>query len=96
MTEQGYAIQVPYNQLNSSPFYIPPTHTIAQLFGHGEFFHGRTKAWKDSDIQNMRGIDTLGENYQDRRDDLHSDLSREELVNQFKKYKEEAILLNME
>lgn len=92
--QKGYALEIPYDQLNTSPFYIPPTHTLAQLFGHGEVFHARTKVWKDHSVMSIDGINMFGRNrYQ--RDHLQSGLTRKELVLQFKKYKAKAVLLNI-
>jgi hypothetical protein len=90
----GYAISIPFNQLKSSLFYVPSTHAVAQLFGEGEIFHGRTKAWKGFDVQLMEGFET-STNY-DVRGHLQSDKEQDELVREFEKYKKQAIVLGSE
>lgn len=89
--KNGYAIPVPFDQLNSSPFYVPTTHTVAQLFGDGEIFHARTKAWRGFDVKRIGGIN-MGENSL-VRGHLKSDLSQDELTRQFREYKKKAIQL---
>jgi len=87
----AYAIAVPFDQLNDSPFFIPTTHTVAQLFGDGETFHARTKAWKDFDMEKIGGMN-IGANGH-MRDHLKSNLSKEALNTQFKTYKNKAFQL---
>ena len=89
--QNAYAIPIPFDQLNSSPFFIPPTNTVAQLFGDGEIFHGRTKVWKDYDLNQIGGMN-IGVNGR-KRDHLKSELSKDELINQFQNYKNQAIQL---
>lgn len=89
--KNGYAIPVPFDQLNKSPFFAPPTHPIAQLFGHGEIFHARTKAWKDFDVNAIQGMNTGGNSHV--RNHLKSNLSKEELASQFQTYKNNAFQL---
>lgn len=89
--ENGYAVPVPFDQVNSSVFFAPTTHFVAQLFGDGEIFHGRTKAWKGFDVMKIAGVNS-GKNSH-KRDHLSSDLSKEELHAQFKAYKSKAIQL---
>lgn len=55
-SSNAYVIPVPFADLNNSPFHIPTRDTVAQLGGHGETFHSRTKAWKGFDVQEMSGI----------------------------------------
>ncbi len=87
----GYIIPVPFERLNDSPFYIPTTNAIAQLFGTGEIFHARSKAWKEADIDTERlpGIQ-MGEK---RIEHLKSDLTKEELIAQYQTFKDNAIQL---
>lgn len=89
--QNAYAIPVAFNQLNESPFFVPKTHTVAQLFGDGEIFHARTKAWKDVDLNEIGGID-MGANSH-IRDHLTSNLSQTELNSQFEAYKNLALQL---
>jgi len=89
--KNAYAIPVPFHQLNSSPFFIPPTNTTAQLFGDGEIFHSRTKAWKDYDLKQIGGMNMGANGHQ--RDHLKSELSKQELTTQFQNYKNQAIQL---
>jgi hypothetical protein len=89
--QNGYVVAIPFSQLNTSPFYIPPTNTVAQLSGYGETFHARTKAWQGYDVENIGGIN-LGANLH-VRDHLKSDLSKDTLIAQFEQYKKEAIHL---
>ncbi|MGB7129014.1 MAG: hypothetical protein WBD50_08020 [Candidatus Rhabdochlamydia sp.] len=88
----GYAIPVPFDQLNTSVFYIPPLHTVAQLFGKGDFFHARTKVWQGfNPHQELRGVMASGKKNQ--RECLKSDLSKDDLTTLFQKYKSTAIQL---
>ncbi len=91
--ENAYVISVPYDQLNNSPFYLPSTNAITQLFGKGEIFHARTKAWKDFDPKNLGGI-----SYYVAGDIslLKSELPKEEFIAQFQSYKDQAIQLKKE
>lgn len=89
--QNAYAIPVPFDQLNDSPFFVPTTHTVAQLFGDGEIFHARTKVWKDYDLTKIGGMN-IGANGR-KRDHLRSNLSKEELSAQFKAYKDKAFQL---
>ena len=76
------------------PFYIPITHPSAQLLAYGEIFHARTKAWKDFNVKKIEGINAMNFGGNGHvRDHLKSNLSQEELMNQFKKYKSKAIQL---
>ena len=70
---------------------MPTTHTVAQLFGDGEIFHARTKAWKDFDVKKIGGMN-IGANGH-MRDHLTSNLSQIELNSQFKAYKNKALQL---
>lgn len=89
--QNAYAVAVPFNQLNDSPFYIPPTNTVAQLFGAGEIFHSRTKAWKDYDLREIGGMNMGANGHQ--RDHLMSNLTKDELAAEFQRYKSKAIQL---
>ncbi len=89
--KDAYAILVPYDQMNQSPFYIPPTNTLCQLFGDGESFHGRTKAWKLFNMAQIAGIN-CGRGT-DPRPLVQSDLSKSEITQQFQEYKKKAIQL---
>jgi len=89
--QNAYAIPVAFDQLNDSPFFIPTTHTVAQLFGDGEIFHARTKVWKDFDVKKIGGMNTRVNGHV--RDHLNSNLSKEELNSQFKAYKNKAFQL---
>lgn len=89
--KNAYAIPVPFEKLHQSPFYIPPTHTIPQLFGKGEIFHGRTKVWKDHDSKDIGGMNLGGHGNQ--REHLSSSLSKEDFIAQFQEAKNQAIQL---
>lgn len=86
----AYAISVPFNRLKHSSFYIPLTNTVVQLFGLGEIFHVRTKAWKDFDVKKMGGIQGLNGN---KREHLTSNLTQDEFIKQFQQYKNQSIQL---
>lgn len=86
--KNAYAIAVPFDQLTNSPFFVPTTHIVSQLFGDGEIFHARTKGWKGFNIKNIGGMN-IGANGH-IRDHLQSNLSKEELSAQFKRYKDKA------
>lgn len=87
----AYVIPVLFKKAAESPFYIPKTNTIPQLFGCGEIFHARTKAWKDYDLEYISGIDG-GHNY-DKREHLRSNLTKQEMESQFQTYKANAFHL---
>jgi hypothetical protein len=87
--KDGYVIAVPFEQLNKSPFFIPTTNSIAQLFGKGEIFHARTKAWLGFDIKILGGMNIDGH----EREHLKSNITRNELIDQFLRYKNESIQL---
>lgn len=89
--KNAYAVPVAFDQLNESPFFAPTTHTVAQLFGDGEIFHARTKAWKDCDLNKIRGV--RGCANPNARDHLTSNLSQTELNSQFATYKNKAFQL---
>lgn len=38
-----YAVIVPFNEYESSPYYVPQTHAIIDLCSQGETFHPRSK-----------------------------------------------------
>lgn len=91
----GYAIPILFDQLNISAFLVPPLHTVAQLFGEGEFFHARTKVWQGfNSYQELGGVmDTLALRKRKNREYLMSDLNKEALTTLFQKYKSRAIQL---
>lgn len=89
--KNAYVIPVPYDQLKDSPFYIPQANTYAQLFGDGEIFHSRTKAWKDFDLKKIGGINMGANKFQ--REHLSSSLNQNELITQFTEYKNNAIII---
>lgn len=89
--KNAYGVPVPFDQLHSSPFYAPLTHTVVQLFGDGEIFHARTKAWKGTDVEKIGGINMGVSGHV--LEHLKSNLSKDELINRYKKYKNEAIQL---
>lgn len=89
--QNAYAVPIAFDQLNESPFFVPTTHTVAQLCGDGEIFHARTKAWKDFDVKKIGGMN-MGANGH-MRDHLTSNLSQTELNSQFKAYKNKALQL---
>jgi hypothetical protein len=90
--QNAYAIPVPFDQAQNSPFFVPTTHTVAQLFGNGEVFHARSKAWNGYDLTQLKGVDSLGK-HRSQRDHLASHLSREELITQVGQYKNQALQL---
>ena len=87
----AYAIAILFDQFNDSPFYIPPTNTVAQFFGDGEDFQGGTKEWKGFDVHMMRGVGGGAKSGQVGH--LESNLSQEDLIAQFEHYMSEAIQL---
>lgn len=88
---EAYAIPIPFDQVKNSVFYIPPKNTVAQLFGDGEIFHARTKAWKDFDLKKLKGMNMGANGY--KRDHLTSHLNQEEHISQFQYYKNQAVQL---
>ncbi len=91
--KDAYVLSIPYDRLQTSPFYIPQAHTITQLLSDGESFHARTTSWKDFDITQLRGIQG-GANYK-QVDHLQSQLTQEEHTLQFQAYKNLAIQLKV-
>jgi hypothetical protein len=95
----AYALVVPFDQLLQSPFFVPPTHTIAQLLGGGELFHGRTKIWRDWRSDEIEGIGKLydpktGEEIPlDLPPYLRSNLPKDKLNAVFRHFKRNAIFL---
>ena len=65
---------------------------VAQQFGNGEIFHARTKAWKDSNLDKIEGLDIVGIG-NNMREHLRSNLSKDELITQFAIYESKAIHL---
>lgn len=45
----AFAVQIPFEKIKESPFYVPLTHPICQIFGIGELFHARSKVGNDFD-----------------------------------------------
>ncbi len=84
--QDAYAVPIRYDQLNSSPFFIPTAHTVAQLFGSGETFHARTRAWEGFDVDKIKGGFHGFINHR-VRGQLNSKLSKEESIAQFAEYK---------
>jgi len=92
--ENAYALAIPFEQINTSAFFIPPTNTLSQLSSNGEFFHAGSKAWKGFDVEDLGGINMGGTGtVKIQRAHLMSELSKEELIAQFEKSKAEAIQL---
>lgn len=89
-----HAMIVPFERWRDSPFYIPTTNTIAQLFSHGSYFHARSKIWEGADLSQTKGIWTKESELQRLQDHLTSHLSQKELVAQFEGYKKRAVLLD--
>jgi hypothetical protein len=91
--KDAYAIPLPFSQISESVFYIPPTNTICQLYGGGEFFHARTKAWKEYNIRFLQGIQDGATGLRDRPAYLSSLISKDDLIKQFETYKNKALQL---
>jgi hypothetical protein len=86
--QNAYVIPLPFEKLNDSPFYIPPSNAVSQLFGKGEIFHGRTKVQKGYENPTVQGVQ-----FDRRTGHLKSNLTKEELVAQFQECKKAAIQL---
>jgi hypothetical protein len=91
-SSHAYAVTVPFEKLHDSPFYIPRTTTTIQLFGNGEVFHSRTKAWKGFNPEHILGINPMGTNIKPR-DHLTSLLTKDEFISEFQGYKNTALQL---
>lgn len=89
-TENAFVIPIPFDEIQDSPFFVPHPGW-QQNYGDGEIFHARSKAWKGSDLTKIDGI-TWGHNH-DVRDHLQSNLTKDQLVTQFYRYKKQAIHL---
>jgi hypothetical protein len=86
----GYAITVPLEKIKDSLFHVPNDHAIAQLLSQGESFHPRTKGWKGCDLNKIQGIDGVTNV---KREDLKSNLSRQEVKVEFQNYCNQAVQL---
>lgn len=86
----AYAVSLPFNQVNSSPFTIQPHSTLRQLYGKGETFHPRTKAWSGAPLNDITGFSAGTPQI---RNYVVSDLSRKQIKNGFKKYKAASVLI---
>jgi hypothetical protein len=84
---KAYIITVPKERLRDSPFYLPSGNAVSQLFGKGEVFHARTKAWNGY-LGKIPGI-------QSKEDTQHllSSLVKQKLIQQFIEYKKQALIL---
>lgn len=87
----GFILFIPAGKVKESPFFIPSTNAICQIFGTGESFHGRSKASKDLDHRKIEGIKWIGHDVRGKH--LSSNLSQEELKRRFNEAMEQAILL---
>lgn len=87
--KNAYVIAIPFHKIKKSPFYIPPTSTLCQLFGQGEIFHGRTKVWKDYDAR----LGIIGVKAAKTTNHLMSELPKEKLILKFEKYKKNVFLI---
>ena len=91
----AYAIVIPYDELPDSDFYIPLANTLQQLCGKGEFFHARTKVWKEADSSiGWKGIDwgLFRDLEVSMISLLKSDHSRDELSRRLIEYKQKAVI----
>lgn len=86
--DSAHAVNISFDQIDCSPFFVPQTNTLTQLYGYGEMFHARTKAWAGAQLKDISGIQGEGDY---SRDHLASDLSKEALEAAFESYKDRAI-----
>lgn len=89
-----YAIPVPFDKIEESPFHIPHQHPIPQLFGYGEVFHARTIGWKGI----ILGEDVLGRGFngptKNKKFYVSDKIEKETVLKTFSAYKDQAIQLN--
>lgn len=83
----GYVIPVRLGELSNSPFYSPKSLAITDVLSHHETFHARTKFWNGATRDQARGYDQAP----DESEYLHSNLTKEQLINSFNGYKQKAI-----
>lgn len=89
---EGYALPIPFDKINDSPFFVPSDHTLLQINGSGELFHARTKTWKDYKLENLIGVYGSEEVFKKQNGEfLLSNRTKEELIEDFEAYSEEAI-----
>lgn len=109
VSKDGYAIPIPIDQLDKSPFHLPPTNTVVQLVSGGEMFHPRTKIPSDVLLTTVEGLafhnllnsktsqgkksSKPGELNTQLLDSLRSSYSAQELTTLFGAYKERSINL---
>jgi len=99
----AFAIALPTSELRKGVFYIPVQHTLLQMFGHGEEFHSRSKAWKMEDEKGLiAGIDAEGMGHGEVHrgrywkylpEFLKSELSQEDFTQEFRKTKRLTVFL---
>jgi hypothetical protein len=84
---KAFVIPVPFEMLNSSVFYIPPTNAMTQLLGTGEHFHAVTKKWKGA----IYWLDCSSARKDPKA--VESDLEKNEFSQMFETFSREAIQL---
>lgn len=77
----AFALVVPIKELKNSPFYVPLSSTICQLFGDGEIFHCRSNIWEGVN-QKPSGL----QQGEERWEHLKTNIPREQFVNEFKRF----------
>lgn len=82
----AFAISIPFDQLYTSPFHIPVAHTISQFLGKGEIFHARSKIWNGFTVDENTMIDGIYDFECNIQHLVSFNLSKEDLVQQFKNY----------
>jgi hypothetical protein len=87
---KAFVIPVPFEMLNTSVFYIPPTNTMTQLLGTGEHFHAVTKKWKGA----MYWLDCSSERKNPKV--VESDLDKNEFSEMFEIFSLKAIQLKID
>ncbi|GAB4225699.1 MAG: hypothetical protein Tsb0021_00850 [Chlamydiales bacterium] len=78
---KAFAIKIPYEDLEESPFDVPSEGDICGAFGKGEVFHARTRAWE--------GVTEIPERIMDgekRWEHLKSSIPRNKFLEKFDYY----------
>lgn len=92
---ESYMIPVPFDQVENGPFYVPLAHTVSQLSSKGEWFHGRSKCWKQENPEtDVYGYSTGShKKYKDWPDSVKCDKTQEEFYRDYYKIMDQAIAL---
>lgn len=95
-----FAIVIPFAEYKNAPFYIPDSHSIAQLLSFGGTYHARSKFWEGASLKQMTGnlnnyfrLEYLNRDPSKFYSQYRMKLSKEKLHQLFEEYHRNAINL---